>query len=642
MKLNLTNVQQFKSKEYLFPEKGLVLVEGDNSTGKSTIVRAITALYSYNENAPNHLKREEKLLGLIPDDPLKSQGIISINSDHCKISLEKNGNSQSADIYKNKVGSYKGDSKFIITNILTDVSWITRFLNKTLDTEEGQGMALKFIKELSYRLDSFHTIIEGAEQVKDELTRKRYELTNRIEESIKLIKDKEKLQADLMKINDSISTISNELKEIGKEQNKKENQEIASNSNALDDKIKSLSNKISKNKEDQLSLENRVNDLTRTIRIKRNSLTQFEESLGNIEVRSPKELNDIEEKIVQLRDKRASILANFDLVSQARGMIETHKQNEITCPLCETGMLSLVRLETLSDNFSKEKNEVENEIRKLNGEKDQGKRSTEEKDQLESNIKKLRNEIKGAELELTGRAQELGELKSKIDQTSQTLSDYEDQKLELQKILLSERPDLQKNLETLAYRKKEVTAKINELDQVTKSRVDVFGIPFAMNGESLKELNRLFIEPVKELSDEARKLREDEQKKLSIIFNNNIEGVIKALNFPLRIQMDANDGRFNIIVHRKGDSGWVELETKSISASERASIAIAVLLAMAESYGTEPVVLIDAIYEVFDEDRKQDILKYLHNFASNNNKLIVMTVTKSGKKEPEVIPYGSL
>ena len=106
--------------------------------------------------------------------------------------------------------------------------------------------------------------------------------------------------------------------------------------------------------------------------------------------------------------------------------------------------------------------------------------------------------------------------------------------------------------------------------------------------------------------------------------------------------MDANDGRFNIIVHRKGDSGWVELETKSISASERASIAIAVLLAMAESYGTEPVVLIDAIYEVFDEDRKQDILKYLHNFASKNNKLIVMTVTKSGKKEPEVIPYGSM
>ena len=244
MKLNLTNVQQFKSKEYLFPEKGLVLVEGDNSTGKSTIVRAITALYSYNENAPNHLKREEKLLGLIPDDPLKSQGIISINSDHCKISLERNGDSQSADIYKDKVGSYKGDSKFIITNILTDVSWITRFLNKTLDTEEGQGMALKFIKELSYRLDSFQTIIEGAEQVKDELTRKRYELTNRIEESIKLIKDKEKLQADLIKINDSISTISDELKEISKEQNKKENQEIATKSNALEDKIKSLSNKI--------------------------------------------------------------------------------------------------------------------------------------------------------------------------------------------------------------------------------------------------------------------------------------------------------------------------------------------------------------------------------------------------------------
>ena len=642
MKLNLTNVQQFKSKEYLFPEKGLVLVEGDNSTGKSTIVRAITALYSYNENAPNHLKREEKLLGLIPDDPLKSQGIISINSDHCKISLERNGNSKSADIYKDKVGSYKGDSKFIITNILTDVSWITRFLNKTLDTEEGQGMALKFIKELSYRLDSFQTIIEGAEQVKDELIRKRYELTNRIEESIKLIKNKEKLQADLIKINGSISTISEELKEISKEQNRKENQEITTKSNALEDKIKSLSNEISKDKEEQLSLENRVNDLTRTIRIKSNSLTQFEESISKIEVRSTEELNEIEEKIEQLRDKRASILAYFDLVSQARGMIETHKHSEITCPLCEKGMLSLPRLEALSNNFSKERNEVENEIRKLNGEKDQGKRSKEEKDQLESYIKKLKNEIKGAEQELTDRARELEKLKSNIDHTSQTLSDYEDQKLELQKILLSGRPDLQKNLDTLAHQKKEVTAKINELEQVTKSRVDVFGIPFAMNSESLKELDRLFIEPIKELSDEARKLREDEQKKLSVIFNNNIEGVIKALNFPLRIQMDANDGRFNIIVHRKGDSGWVELETKSISASERASIAIAVLLAMAESYGTEPVVLIDAIYEVFDEDRKQDILKYLHNFASKNNKLIVMTVTKSGKREPEVIPYGSL
>jgi DNA repair exonuclease SbcCD ATPase subunit len=642
MKLNLTNVQQFKSKEYLFPEKGLVLVEGDNSTGKSTILRAITALYSYNESAPNHLKREEKLLGLIPDDPLKSQGIISINSDHCKISLERNGISQSADIYKDKIGSYKGDSKFIITNILTDVSWITRFLNKTLDTEEGQGMALKYIKELSYRLDSFQNIIEGTEQVKDELTRKHHELTNRIEESIKLIKEKEKLQADLIKINDSISSISDELKEISKEQNKKENLEIANRSNALEDKIKSLSNKISNTKEEQLSLENRINDLTRTIRIRRNSLTQYEESLSNVEVRSPEELNDIEEKIELLRDKRASILANFDLVTQARGMIETHKEREITCPLCEKGMLNLVRLGTLSDKFSRERNEVETEIRKLNGERDQGKRSKEEKDQLESNIKKLSNEIKGAEQELTGRTQELEELKSKIEQTFKTLSDYEDQKLELQKILLSGRPDLQKNLEYLAHQKKEVTGKINELDQVTKSRVDVFGIPFAMNSESLKELNRLFIEPVKELSDEVRKLREEEQKKLSVIFNNNIEGVIKALNFPLRIQMDANDGRFNIIVHRKGDSGWVELETKSISASERASIAIAVLLAMAESYGTEPVVLIDAIYEVFDEDRKQDILKYLHNFATKNNKLIVMTVTKSGKKEPEVISYESL
>lgn len=642
MKLNLSNVQQFKSKEYVFPDKGLVLIEGDNSTGKSTIVRAITAFYSYNENAPNHLKREEKLLGLIPDDPLKSQGIININSDHCKISLEINGKIQSADIYKNKVGSYKGDSKFIITNILTDVSWITRFLNKTLDTEEGQGMALKFIKELSYKLDSFQTIIEGAEQVKDELARKRYELTNRIEESIKLIKDKDKLQADLTKINDSISTISNELKEISKEQNNKENQEIASKNNALEDKIKSLSKKISESKEEQLSLESIVNDLTRRIRIKRNNLTQFEESLSNIEVRSPKELNDIEEKIEQLRDKRASILANFDLVSQARGMIETHKQNEIRCPLCEVGTLNLARLETLSDKYSKEKSNVESEIRKLNGEKDESKSAKEQKSQLEFNIKKLENDIKGDNQELTARAQELEKLKSDIEKNSQTLSDYEDQKLELQKILLSGRPDLQKNLENLAYQKKEVAAKINELDQVTKSRVDVFGIPFPMKVESLKELDRLFIEPVKELLDEASKLREDEQKKLSVIFNKNIEGVIKTLNFPLRIQMDANDGRFNIIVHRKGDSGWVELETKSISASERASIAIAVLLAMAESYGTEPVVLIDTIYEIFDEDRKQDILKYLHNFALKNNKLIVMTVTKSGKKEPEVIPYGSL
>lgn len=642
MKLNLSNVQQFKFKEYSFPDKGLVLIEGDNSTGKSTIVRAITALYSYNENAPNHLKREEKLLGLIPDDPLKSQGIISINSDHCKISLERNGISQSADIYKNKIGSYKGDSKFIITNILTDVSWITRFLNKTLDTEEGQGMALKFIKELSYKLDSFQTIIEGAEQVRDELARKRYELTNRIEESIKFIQDKKKLQADLTKINDSISTISNDLKEISKEQSKKENQEIASKSNALEDKIKSLSNKIAENKENELSLENMVNDMTRIIRIKRNSLDQFKESLDNIEIRSPEEINNIEGKIEQLRDKRASILANFDLVSQARGMIETHKQNEIRCPLCEEGTLSLVRLDTLSNKYSKERNEVESEIRKLNGEKDESKRAKEEKDQLESTIKKLENEIKSANQQLTARSQELTDIKSKIEKTSQTLSDYEDQKLALQKILLSGRPDLQKNLENLANQKKEVTAKINELDQVTKSRVDVFGIPFPMKVESLKELDRLFIEPVKELLEEARKLREEEQKKLSSIFNNNIEGVIKTLNFPLRIQMDANDGRFNIIVHRKGDSGWVELETKSISASERASIAIAVLLAMAESYGTEPVVLIDAIYEVFDADRKQDILKYLHNFALKNNKLIVMTVTKSGKKEPEVIPYGSL
>ena len=58
MKLNLHNVQRFQDKTFLLPDKGLVLVEGDNSTGKSTIVRAITALFSYNETAPSYLLKE--------------------------------------------------------------------------------------------------------------------------------------------------------------------------------------------------------------------------------------------------------------------------------------------------------------------------------------------------------------------------------------------------------------------------------------------------------------------------------------------------------------------------------------------------------------------------------------------------------
>ena len=251
MKLHIEGVQAISDSSFEFPDSGLALIYGDNAVGKSSIIRAIAAAISYDaSNRDTRISEEQKLLGILQDGSRGNFGLISVGLDEARINISGELINEAALISRN--GRFKGSNpRFVITNVVSDVSWIMRILTHTTSVKVSD-----YLKDFNDMIKRYEDVLDGVAETKKDLFQKIQELNRMIKESAdsqKKIKEKRKV---LEEVKQELKAIQEKISEEAKNDPNREKRVLEINSQIREkEKLINKSNNKRHNKEKQVNAD---------------------------------------------------------------------------------------------------------------------------------------------------------------------------------------------------------------------------------------------------------------------------------------------------------------------------------------------------------------------------------------------------
>jgi DNA repair exonuclease SbcCD ATPase subunit len=507
-----------------------------------------------------------------------------------------------------------------------------RMLNHTLGHRGALSPVSLYLEDFSVMLQRFTNTTEGIKVLRNEIQ-------NKIEEMNKKLKEVSEWQNLMAKKRNELNLNNEKIEVLRKDRKTK----------VPDNNIKNIDNIIKEKKSDVSKIDNDINKLTTDIKSVEDDIKEktnkIEETTKNIErwkiendnFKNIKfDLDSLNKEIEERKDDRIQNQAKFDIYYQVQQMLEKEKIEETVCPLCEIGKITAKKIKDLLKNYDSQIRELDKKISELIEQKNHFSQISNNIKKNDENISRGTDIIKENIQDRENRENELKsyqeEIKQKQGKTKKIKDEIDYYMLQMVKGL----PEQEKELRELQKRNKELETEIDDLFGKNKfATIDVFGKKFQVNKETQKTIEKIFAETLSDLENHYQKLKKIEEKKLIEEFNKGIKGIINELKFNLDIYIDTN---FNILARKKAENKLIALETQNLSRSEQATIALLLQLALATEYEYEiPIILIDGIFEYFDEERRDKVIKYLDEFGKRHNKAIVMTIVKNGLNKPEVV-----
>ncbi len=633
MKLSIEGVQNIEKGSYIFPDSGLALIYGDNAAGKSAIIRAIVAAISYDpNNKDKKIIEEEKLLGIIQDKQQSNQGLIRVGFDEAKISIQSEKLNENVSITRD--GKFKGFMpSFVITNVLTDVSWIMRILTKS--SSETLDDYLKGFNEMIWR---YEDILDTVGEIKSKLNMSINTLNSMLKELAANQRTIDEKKKELANVTDKINAIKEELeKEALKDPKKQERiSQINSQIKEKDNEIKEVAGEIRKLESNIKDIKNQIALLEMDINKKEKERNETAQKLKDYEEINPDSFSALESAIEELKNQRTKEQIFYEILKSTYLMLETEHSSEIVCPVCGSNKINKNEIEKNIKQRDEAIRTYDLEISKISRQIGELKEKVRRRKELSDKIQILNNNI---EKEKNEKEHYLNTLNEKITE----LRDKEKKKSELEKIknelilTLSEDPEKEKTLKTLQDLERQLQTEIKNLEMSKKySQINILGVNYPVDIKTLDFFDKVVLSSLKDIEEHFSDLRDKEKTKLKDDFNKNIKEIIREMAFDLDIFIDNN---FNIIARKKSGGSYKILDTQNLSRSEQATIALTLQLALANGYAPNiNIILLDGIYEYFDDERRKKIIALLDAFGKNHNKLIIMTVVKEGVKSPMVVP----
>lgn len=629
MKLHIEGVQTINKSTFEFPETGLALIYGDNSVGKSSLIRAIAAAISYDaSNRDSRILEEQKLLGILQDGSRGNLGLINVDRDEARIYISGDRINEEALISRNE--KFKGSNpRFVITNVLSDVSWIMRILTHTTSVNVSD-----YLKDFNNMIKRYEDIIDGVAETKKDLFQKIQELNRMIRESAdaqKKIKEKRKV---LEESKQELMATQEKISEEAKIDPNREGRVSEINSQIREkEKLINKSNNIIAEYEKQIRNYNSViEQMKEKIKQLEQKLKESRETVEEYEKADIDSIPEIETEINSLKDKRSKEQILYDILKRTHSMLEKEHSGEVVCPLCGSSKINPAEVEKIS----KEKDEVirrfDTQISGLSRKAGDLNEISKRKKELSQNISGLEQQIIRGKDDLTKHQLDLDSMLAQLRSEESKKSDLSRQRDNLQLAISGDYTD---KLKSLQSKIKTLEIEIKDLEMSKKySQINIFGTNYPVEMKTIDIFDKGVMNSLSDIDDHFQKLRETEQTKLKDEFNKNIKKILKEMSFDLDIYVDNN---FNIIARKKTVEGFRILETQNLSRSEQATIALTLQLALAQGYSPEmPIILCDGIYEYFDEERRKKIIAYADEFGKKYNKVIMMTVVKEGISHPTV------
>jgi len=635
--LEISNVGGLEGERiFSFTKRALNIVEGANATGKSSVAKALMTIFGIDnrvlyEGYGNIWRLEAVNLGVLPERGGHRAGIVHANAMKAEVRLKEKDIERRVIINKNGriEPDIQANSNFLLIGVLTPNSWIYRAISSPNEMK-NESIFKNYITKLSIKADKYERAGVLLQEHYSALFQKLNELKRKKAMIPNLKKDIKRLEKEI----DELETKKNELIKMIEADSEKKRQEISK-----------LKNKLTKLEENKKSLQKDIQENERRLNSKKNELRYDENKIKELqaeekklrerekfiksELSQPLNLSEYDEKIRYLQDERLRSQALADLYYIA---LDNINEGDSKCPLCETGNINKEKIEVHLRAIKENISNIENELKKL----------VRSKENLENNRKSLEIEQKEIRRRLSKIREEIGYVQqlmgNKKSEINNILIDLENKKLELSKIskeikklndiLRKENPELIEEIDRITKliddKQQLLTRKKSEY--VTAGYINIYGSSLELDDAiNLIEQALNGINYAKKYSLEmAERIRREAVKQ----FNNMVQDTLKRIGFSefKRIYLDKN---YILNVQYVTPDGEIKIiQPHALSESERVSIALVLMLALNKVYRENiDYIVIDNMYEYFDEYRTEEILKVLLEYAKNENVTVLLTRT---------------
>jgi DNA repair exonuclease SbcCD ATPase subunit len=608
----------------------LYFVEGSNSSGKTSLIKALVGILSVSSSGRYELKSDRGILeaehlGIKSSEKNPQEGLVNAHAEFGEIKLEID---EEKYVYKVKkdgnpvLTPENGNELFLLTGVLSNDSRVLRQLNDGIDDFSWIVDDLSLAKRYSECVDILKTREEDAERLYMKSKQKNSEM--------------KELEKKLDVLENTRSSIEYEMEQMEKiiEKKNKANEKFWDERNEVYSKIESetsstrgiersisqLSAEFKRKKED-------IEEEERTLRDYQEEYTSIPE-IAEMEQALEKLVTEIQESVTRFQTQRERTQGVLDLYLPALNNMRKMDIDQTECPLCETG---IIESEKLLKKIEKLRNDIDNvngEIKRLLKKKDSEKGEFQKK---EGRKKWLKEEIGRTKDELKKLYERIREYPSRISGEKDRL---EKKRKEITK-LKEEYEDLKKKTEMIDEKaskaldaKEREKTKVNEEVGAIKSRLEEISIQILDRLVSPEEAEKILsrgIEILNAAIQHLSKAANEHKREAAKTFNQNISKMVKKLGFEELVNIRLND-EYRLYIERIGSigEGTAIQQIKSLSTSEKLAIALILQSALRSTYLSEiPFFLIDGIIEDFDEDRRKEVIEYLKQLTAEENMIVI-------------------
>ena len=647
--LRVKDIGGLREGSFVFMSEKLNIIESANSSGKTSIVKALTGILSMPNNGTlsESMFEEALKLGVKTDPRNPFEGFVNVHASQGHVELEFNGIKEEYIVQQNGdilVTPEYGDERFLLAGVLSNNSRVLRQL-RGLDEREPDDFRWA-VEELSYA-QRYSTVAEILKTWSEDFVEKRELVKNSINELKPLTERQSTLERKLEKLDSEINTLTENLALTRVEIEKlvKDRDESLRKINRWKEEIQNKT--IEKTKITRTQLTPKLHEMEKAQTRKKEAepkLEKTEKEIASLEKKEDRK-QEIEREVNKLLEQRNTLDGMLNLYIVAETNIREKQRDRVSCPLCKVGYVTYREIMQRITEYREQRGILNSKILKLNQEKQNIAIQLRKAREL---AKELRDTVWEQAEKIEYIKRQLREPEAAIRQIDSLIDDYREKLEKEQRIYnklskeISTRTDIAVN-EEFNEKNKLRSALHEELGRIRQriselSAFDIFGIVFESDVAWI-----ICNDVVSILNDRIaylEKRAEEEREQAARRFNKNINILLESLGFKeFRTVSLAGSPSYRLYVERYDPKkkDYKSQEVGTLSTSEKLAISMILQIALKETYMKKmPFLIIDDVLEDFDSERRERVIEYLKEKVAKEDWFIIATKLVEERGPPKV------
>ena len=434
------------------------------------------------------------------------------------------------------------------------------------------------------------------------------------------------LNSEISKQNEEYQALKGFQKELAKLQKKERDLALEkeklpeipeADSKVMEANQKRLKERAGELSEARVELDNKIKDIKereKGISGKKEVIEGYKKRIEDFKRRHPDadgEIAELEKSIRSLAEDRNNLYAEIRRISgqldaTRKAQTEASRSEANLCPACG-GELTPEQLKKWEKNLQADYEEATKEMESINAQIEE---KTRELDAVQEEVAKVKVGRSGDVKMLSDSERRLKDLLREV----RTLSEKKDKLEQRISVLARDVEEIEKSIDPSIIDAIRLHNHIDTELRIVENDITRMKDAIEARGEAGKRVQELISRKNLLTSVTSYMQKESERLLMEVVndFNDRIGEIYDLLEFKDFDRIYVDDYTFEINVIRKRKNQTVRQPLKSLAGSERATIALILMLAGKEKYLPDfPMFVIDAVSEDYDPIRLQRIVDYL-------------------------------